>query len=333
MVEGSAVDCPSNLGKRGELLDSIRDDRLVVVTGTGVSLHAVGHPAPGTEVAGWPGLLHHGLKHCVSLQLLDADEATIVDLQIRKDDPEHLIAAAQKIHSCIDRQAGNGRYWWLKESIGQLKLVEPRLIRAIQDLGGLVATLNYDNLLEEVTGRPPIHWRQQAEITGYIRRRSKEFILHMHGWWEVPESIILDQKSYQEIAADSDMQELLRNFARFETMLFVGCGNTFFDPNFQKLLEWASRALESAKHRHFILCRQCEEPHILAALQSRAYLTPIVYGKEYEDLTAYLETLGGESGSAAAAVNPPVVSKVGLGSGAPARLIKPADVWNLQSRR
>jgi hypothetical protein len=330
MVEAPAVDSPSNVVKRGELLDSIRDNLLVVITGTGVSLQSVGYPAPGTEIAGWPGLLLHGLNHCLSLQLLGDDEAAIVELQIKQGTVDYLIEAAQKINECLDRRA-NGRYWWLKESIGQLKVTEPRLILAIQGLGGVIATLNYDSLLADVTGRPPIHWRQQTEITRYLRGHSKEFILHLHGQWQVPQSIVLDRRSYEEIACDVKMQDLLRRFARFETMLFVGCGQTFFDPNFQTLLRWAHKALEGAEHRHFVLCRQCEEPSILAALKSHAYLTPLIYGKEYDELTPFLEELGRESGAAASAANPAITSKVNLGASASAKLIKPADVWKLQS--
>ncbi len=329
---GTRVDSPSNLVKRGELLDSIKKDRLVVVTGTGVSLHSVAYPAPGTDVAGWVGLLHHGLKHCLTLQLLTSDEAAIVELQIKNASTDYLIEAAQKIHDCLDKRA-NGRYWWMKESVGQLRLTEAGLIRAIQNLGGLIATLTYDSLLREVTGRPMIHWRQQNEITRLLRSRSKEFILHLHGQWEVHASVVLDRKSYEEIANDLQMQDLLRQFARFETMLFVGCGQTFFDPNFQALLNWAHKALQGAEHRHFILCRRSEEPGILTALQRHCYLAPLVYRDKYSDLTPFLEGLGNESGSSATATNPPVAPRVGPVVGVTSRPLKPADIWNLQSQR
>ena len=217
--------------------------------------------------------------------------------------------------------------------VGQLKVTEPRLIRAIQNLGGLIATLNYDSLLAQVTGRPPIHWRQQTEITRYLRGHSNEFILHLHGQWEVPESIVLDHNSYEAIAGDVKTQDLLRRFARFETMLFIGCGQTFFDPSFQTLLRWANDALGWLNTGHSALCRRCEEPNMLAELRSHAYLAPLVYGEAYEDLAPFLlKTLGSESGSAAA-VNPLITSQVGFGTMGPSKLVKPADVWKLQSGR
>jgi hypothetical protein len=332
LSEGMAVDSPSNLIKRGEVLDSIRDDRLVIVTGTGVSMHSLGQPSPGTELAGWPGLLRHGLNHCLSLRLITKEEAEIVELQIKNGTTDYLIDAAQKIHDCLDKRE-NERYWWMKESIGQLKVSEPGLIQAIHRLNGLIATLNYDGLLREVTGRPALHWRQQTEITSYLRSHSKEFILHLHGQWEVPDSIVLDRKSYEEISGDVKMQDLLRRFARFETILFIGCGQTFFDPNFQTLLNWAHEALKGVEHRHFIFCRQSEEPSILSALQPHGYLATLVYGQDYSDLTPFIEALGEEGGASAAAANPPLTAGTRTRATKSAKPLTPAELWKLQSQR
>jgi hypothetical protein len=332
LSEGTAADSPSNLVKRGEVLDSIRDDRLVIVTGTGVSMHSLGHPSLETETAGWPGLLRHGLNHCLNLQLITKDEAKIAELQINNGTTDYLIDAAQTIHDCLDKRE-NERYWWMKESVGQFKVKEPGLIRAIHRLNGLITTLNYDSLLEEVTERPSIHWRQQTEITSYLRSHSKEFVLHLHGKWEVPGSIVLDRNSYAEIAEDVKMQDLLRRFARFETILFIGCGQTFFDPNFQTLLNWAHKALAGAEHRHFIFCRQGEESQILAAVQPHGYLAPLVYGQNYSDLTPFIEALGEEGGTSAAAANPPLTVSALTGATKAAKPLTPAELWKLQSQR
>ena len=70
------------------------------------------------------------------------------------------------------------------------------------------STDNYDSLIRQVTGRPSLHWKQQNEITRFIRDRSKEFTLHIHGQWDVIESIVLDRKSYDAIKADVKMQGL-----------------------------------------------------------------------------------------------------------------------------
>jgi hypothetical protein len=321
-----------NVLKRDELLAEIRKERLVVVTGTGVTLQSVGHPACGTEVAGWPGLLAHGLKHCRSLRLIEKGDAEIVELQIQRGTPEHLALAAEKIHECLDKRT-NERQQWMKESIGSLKVQDPRLIKAILALNGLVTTLNYDDTIHQVSGRPAFHWRQQSEIIKRVRENARDFTLHLHGVREVLDSIVLDRRSYEAIKKDVKMQSLLHEFARFKTMLFVGCGQTFLDPNFQALLAWAQIALAGDEHRHFVLCRESEEMNIVTELQLHGYLTPLVYGGQYSDLAPFLEALAIDARGAAASANPRMLPQAPAATAAPANVLKPADIWKLHSLR
>src|SRR3982751_2563771 len=107
--------------KRLELAENIRSSEFVVVAGTGVALFSVGHPyVPDTDVAGWTGLLRHGLEYCKRNNFLAGDDAEVVELQLRKATTRNLIDAAQQIHVWLDNKAGNSRYFWLKESIGGL---------------------------------------------------------------------------------------------------------------------------------------------------------------------------------------------------------------------
>jgi hypothetical protein len=324
----------SNLQKRKELLDSIRaqPSRLVVVTGTGVTLQSVGYPAPGTAVAGWPGLLADGLERCRKLQLIDDVDARIVSLQIAGPKAEHFVQAAQKIHECLAKRV-NERQWWMKETIGSLKVTDPRLIKAVLALDGLVTTLNYDNTIQQVSGRPALHWKQQNEITKRIRSRSTEFTLHLHGVFEDLDSVVLDHTSYQAISKNVQVHDLLRQFARFETMLFIGCRQTFLDPNFQTLLDWAQIGLLGLESRHYVLCRASEETDIVRELQPHGYLTPLVYGDDYPELAPFLEQLAIEARGAAAAANPPTLPKAPTAEATPGNVLKPSDIWKLHLSR
>lgn len=324
----------SNLHKRKELLDSIRaqPSRLVVVTGTGVTLQSVGHPAPGTDVAGWPGLLANGLERCRNLKLIDDEDAEIVARLINSHKCEWFIHAAQKLHECL-RSRLNERESWMKESIGSLKVVDDRLIKVILALDGLVATLNYDDTIHQVSGRPALHWKQQKEITKRLRVHAKDFTLHIHGLSDDVDSVVLDRISYEAISNDVQMQSLLQGFARDKTMLFVGCRQTFLDPNLQTLLNWAQKALAGFEHHHFILCRASEEAAIVTELQPHGYLTPLVYGDHYTDLAPFLETLATEAHGAAATVNPPFLPQAPAVAATPVNVLKPADIWKRQSLR
>lgn len=320
-----------NQRKREELLDSIRaiPSRLVVVAGTGVTLQSLGS-APGTEVASWPGLLTNGLERCRGKGLIDAADAEVVAMLIKQRKSEHFIAAAQKIHDCM-APSTNERLLWMKDAIGSLKVVEPRLINAILSLNGLVGTLNYDSTIHQVSGRPPLHWREQGKINPRVARHAIDYTLHFHGLYDALDSIILDRTSYDEIRNNVQMRGLLQRFARFETMMFVGCRQTFLDPNFQTLLEWAQLGLEGLDQRHFVLCRASEEAEVQAELKPYGYLTPLVYGSDYADLAPFLEALAAEAQGVTATTNPSTLPPPA--AVLPVNARKPADIWKRQSRR
>lgn len=312
--------------KRDELLDSMRaqPSRLVVVTGTGVTLQSVGYPTLGTEVAGWQGLLTDGLSRCKKLNLIDAEDADIVAHLLTAKKCEWFIHAAQKIHDSLAKRV-NEREAWMKDSVGSLKVKDPRLIKAVIALGGLVSTLNYDDTIYQVSKLSPLHWRQQKEITKKLRSHATDFTLHLHGVCDDVKSIVLDRSSYEDISTNAQMQGLLQGFAREKTLLFIGCRQTFLDPNLQTLLAWAKTALAGLDHRHFILCRASEETAIVDELQPHGYLTPLVYGADHADLAPFLEQLATDARGAAATVNPPTLTP------APVNARKPADIWNLHS--
>jgi hypothetical protein len=311
--------------KRNELLDYIRSTDLVVITGTGVAIQTTDCPKSGdAQVAGWVGLLQHGLEYCRTHALIENDNTEIIELQLKKPTTANLIDAARQIYEWLDRKKGNARYNWLQESVGQLKVRDPALIRALAGLGGLLSTLNYDSLHTDVTGRMPLHWQQLVDVDEHVRRKSNEFIFHMHGWWKHPESIVLDHKSYYGIASNRDMRDLMRDFARFRSLLFVGCVGTFFDPNFQTLLNWANDALRQARHRHFVLCRDRDEERLHEELRDCGMLEPLAYGANFSDLTSFVEKIAQDSGKTVATANPP------LATFTQPRVQKPADVWKTE---
>jgi|GEM_PF-3349971 len=320
----------SSLRKRDELLDSMRaqPSRLVVVTGTGVTLQSIGHPGPGTDVAGWPGLLADGLARCQKLKLIDQEDAGVVAHLINGKKCEWFIHAAEKIHECLATRV-NERETWMKDSVGSLKVKDQRLLKAIVALRGLISTLNYDSTIHQVTGLPPLHWRQQRDLNRKLREHATDFALHWHGVSDDMKSIVLDRTSYQEIGTDPLMQSMLQGFARDKTMLFAGCRQTFLDPNLQALLNWAKTALAGLEHRHFILCRANEEEAILEELQPHGYLTPLVYGNNHTDLAPFLEQLAVEAHGVAATVNPPTLNTEAV----PENARQPADIWKNPTRR
>ena len=142
-----------------------------------------------------------------------------------------------------------------------------------------------------------------------------------------PESIALDPQSYYEISTDERMQEVMRDFARFRSLLFVGCAGTFFDPNFQTLINWANKALRDARHRHFVLCRSRDEESLHSELRQCGMLEPLVYGDNFTDLAPFLQKVVQDSGKTVATANPPLATP--FDSALPS-IQKPSDVWKTE---
>jgi hypothetical protein len=80
------------------------------------------------------------------------------------------------------------------------------------------------------------------------------------------------------------VQNLLKTFLEFHTILFVGCGSGLEDPNFGALLKWASERQENIPNRHCLLIRNGD------SLNYRP-LVRLKYSPDYQGLAPYLQKL------------------------------------------
>lgn len=278
------------------LIDKLKDDiaagRVVVIAGTGVSVVASGNPKiAGHHVATWTGLLGHGIAHCTDRGTITPEVANHLTAQLRLGETDLLITAAETVSQRLRGQSPGTFRGWLKDSIGQLKVQAPALIDALQALGGLIATLNYDTLIEQATGRRAVTWRQADAVTDVLRNTMPDAVLHLHGVYEEPESVVLGLASYLQVGDDAHASTVLRSLAQGRTLLFVGCGDTVSDPNFARLIEWAKAALDDVAPHHVFLCRQSERSAFQDRLRGAPWLQPLAYGDDYADLLPFLQTL------------------------------------------
>ena len=274
------------------LKNDIAAERVVVIAGTGVSVATSGNPEiSGHQVATWTGLLGHGIDHGEENGEITTGEAQLLAMQLKLGSTDMLIGAAEIISQRLRSRSPGVFRGWLKGSIGQLTLQDPALIDAVQALGGLIATLNYDTLIEEATGRRAITWRQADAVTDVLRHTTPDAVLHLHGVYTEPESVVLGLASYLQVRDDAHASTVLRSLAQSRTLLFVGCGDTVSDPNFARLIEWAKAALDDVAPHHFLLCRQSERRAFQEKLRQAPWLQPLAYGDDYADLLPFLQSL------------------------------------------
>jgi hypothetical protein len=281
--------------RRG-LLEHLREAaarrHLVPIVGTGVSVALSGNPSiGGHRVATWAGLLRHGVSRCEELGLADGSDARILREQIDSGKTDFLISAAESVtRRLADRSEGTYR-GWLKETVGSLRVADAAIATSLSQLSAVLATLNYDTLLEAATSRTAVTWLEADRVQDVLRGETDDAILHLHGSFTDPRSVVFGITSYIAASGDPHASEVLRVLTMDRTILFVGCGDTLLDPNFAALLRWASSALTFVTPRHCFLCRTCDLPAVRLRLGDAPWLLPLAYGDVYEDLHPFLRSL------------------------------------------
>lgn len=268
-------------GLLDELSQQITQGRMLAVVGAGVSIAATG----GDRLASWAGLLRHGAERCMEAAgPLPEGWAERVQAEIDSGDLDELLSAAEKISRKLGAPCGPEYARWLRDTVGRFRVQDPTVIEALAGLGLPLATTNYDGLLEEVTGLPPVTWREGARVERVVRGEEPG-ILHLHGFWEEPESVVLGIRSYEQVLGEAaQMVHSTRG------LLFVGCGIGVATPDFDALLRRMCRVFAS-DFRHFQLCLEQEVQALRELHPPEARLVPLPYGADPSCLAPFLREL------------------------------------------
>jgi len=270
-----------------ELVHELQQNRsrVLVIAGAGVSRACDPNP-----VTTWRGLLQHGLQY--SLQRcsgLTENWRRITEAMLAEQTADELIQAASRIRDALHKHHQSEYGKWLSCSIGELTLKNRRVIDAILKLGAKIVTTNYDSLFEFASQLRAVTWMEK-ELALKVLRGDYSGILHLHGHYLSPESVVLGSNEYNEICRDETAQIFLRSVFTLYTIVFVGCGAGIDDPNFSSLLAWSKDALKNCSHTHYHLITEHEKESITKQYHGLR-VTPIVYGADFEDLPSFLEQL------------------------------------------
>jgi hypothetical protein len=234
----------SDLNELAKILDKPTPE-LVVVVGSGVAIDATGRAQ-----ASWLGLLKHGIQHLVAHRFQPAWGEGLkasLDAAFHRSpfDLEAALEHAELIERALTTPDADGFAEWLRAAFVDFKarpgVDDPTTLEALCDLqqaGALLLTTNYDSLLTDATNLPPVTWEEHDDFHR-VMTRQKSGILHIHGHWRRPSSIVLGRTSYNRVVNDHRTQELFRSLWLNWHWLYVGCGNGLDDPNFGRLLMWS----------------------------------------------------------------------------------------------
>jgi formylglycine-generating enzyme required for sulfatase activity len=276
----------------GDLRGLIARKEVVLVVGTGVSVSATGN-AP---TASWKGLLLSGVKWCQGLKPdLPARWVERRNEDLEQGTTAEMIAAADLITDEL-RSVSPGEFEkWLEEKVGALRIKDRSVLEALIGLGLPFTTTNYDHLLEEATAQPPVSWTEPGKVERLFRSwNSGSFqmgVIHLHGSWDQPESVVLGVKSYEAVKNDEPIRTLLKSLRLGRSLLFVGCADGLSDPNFGNFLTWTRSVFADSPFRQFCLVRESEREKLQAQHPSAERLFFLSYGEEFKDLVPFLKTL------------------------------------------
>ena len=279
--------------KPSELIDAFLDGTrpVVAIVGAGVSFAAT-----GDKTALWTGLLRDGIEFSASRpnstpELADRHRQLIA-AAVAGGDVDRLLDVADVIVDQLDGPAGDEFRRWLARSVGRLKtsasgaaLIE--VLRELSQRGVIFATTNYDSILSGGLDLRPVLWTDyRSELP--ILNQIKQGIIHLHGHWESPRSVIFSRSSYDGITSDDTFQSLFRHLWLGYHWLYIGCGRGSEDPNFGRLLKWGSSMFGAAGLSHFRLCLESEVAVLEEELKEQPNVRVTPYGLEHAALSHYL---------------------------------------------
>lgn len=285
----SKSDLDSNSAAIARLTDSARRGELVVIVGTGVSMALTNGTNPNLS---WKGLIENGFAHGEKKGKITEAQVKTWKAQLESSDMDDLLAAAEFMSRKLDAPNGILYVRWLEGIFKDVQAINTEMASAINALhaaGIHIGTLNYDSLLERITGLPTINFSETTKVTAWMRRETGcAGILHLHGSWNTPSDCILGIRDY-ETTLNNEVRDLIqRSLSSFKQLLFIGCGDTFADPNFSALIKWLGEKMKTATLQHYAFVSENEVAKRHTDKTWQGFVEPISYGKSHTDLPAFL---------------------------------------------
>lgn len=263
----------------------------ILVVGTGMSMGLTEGKYP--QLA-WTGLIRAGFKYAVEIGKISQGKADtwLTHLEGSPTTKEILHVAGFLSDRLSDGDDFDYNKWLTKE-FSEIEIHNKMLantVKTLSDAGVKICTLNYDSLLENVTNLSPVYMTESDEVIEWFKGERKG-ILHLHGYWKKPETCILSSQDYQTTIKSSTRNFFQQHLTVFKSLVFVGCGGTFEDPNFDKTLGWLREELKSTKHSTYALVKDSEVNVRKADATWKNIVEPIGFGKDHSFLGPFLDAL------------------------------------------
>ncbi|RDB47186.1 hypothetical protein DVB87_14560 [Tsukamurella tyrosinosolvens] len=179
---------------------------------------------------------------------------------------------------------------WIEKTFDSLKPGNPELIQAINNLNIPIATTNYDDLIEQVTGRAYVTLHDSRVVHRALFLAPGRYVIHLHGVWLKPETVVLSALDYGKLLGNDTSQALEKAAVISKSFVFIGAAGTLDDPNISSMLDALPSLIATPTSSHFVLCRT-EEVETLRGRYPGGWVQFVPYGDQYEDLPKFVRRL------------------------------------------
>ena len=260
------------------LINALEDNKIVYIFGTGISSALTGVPY------GWYQWILDGIN-------------TLHDTAIKKslkkqldanDSADNMISVVSKLIVFAKSEGSYDR--WMQKSFESNTIKNNRLASILEKIPmtqDVLATTNYDLLLEKATSLRTTSYEEPNIIFPMLQKNQSTHIIHLHGVYDSAkniDNIIADEKQYSDIYNNEGAQ-FIQNLLGTRTLIFVGCGQTTEDINIARFIKFAKEHLKLEIPYYFL--HRADE----ALPDMPDNIIPIEYGNKYEDLSIFLEEM------------------------------------------
>lgn len=266
------------------------ENDLVVVFGTGVSIALTNNSHPELS---WVGAIKHGLDYAQQRGKISKKQESNWLKHLESDDIDDLLGAAEFLTKKLSSTDNTLYEQWFKDVFQDVEPENPDLEDALQLIKNAdisIATLNYDDLLEKTTKLPSICHSDQRKALSWAQRNEKG-ILHLHGVWDKPEHCVLSITDYESTHSSEFRKFIQQNLSGTNRLLFIGCGDTFSDPNFTNLVKWFREIVGAGGFQHYALVPDREVDARKADENWQGFVEPLSYGADHSNLAGFLKGL------------------------------------------
>ncbi|WP_156029630.1 SIR2 family protein [Ancylobacter sp. FA202] len=267
--------------------ESARSGNLVVVLGAGASIALTPKIRPPLS---WVGLVKSGLSYATQRGHVNESQNRRYIEALESADIDDLLGVAEFVGRKLGAPNGDTYSRWMSSVFSQ-QVPEAggmqNALRAIHSHKVPIATLNYDTLAEKATGLQSIDFVDTKGLLEWSRGE-KEGVLHLHGVWTDPKNCVFGIRDYQNTVDDEIRAVIQPALGSLKRLLFVGCGDTFADPNFSALVKWLRTNLGASAPQHYALVQQSEVASRLVDPSWHGFVEPLSHGETHADLPGFL---------------------------------------------